>query len=527
MTQPPPTRRQRLNHPQLAALLAILLFAAFVRFDQITGPSLWMDEIWSIEMAMGHGSAHDHLPAGVIREDQPQLTNPADAAPWWSILTHMGGVTHPPLYFLILRAWIDVFGISAASVRTLSAVFSLAAIVLFFDICRFLHGNRLALLAAALFAVSVIQIESAQDGRSYTVLTFFALAAADGVVRIQFLGARLPRLIAVGVFACAMVLTHYFGVGAVFALAIYAWLAMPRSAQFQSFIALAAAGIACLAICVPILISQKNTLPSLSPTFLREHAGVNHPMATAYRLIGLPTEFLFGGEANDLTSRMPTYLVRAIFLLALILPAIRLAWRRDYLFWMLWAWGTLGFVAVLDLVHSTTLLEYPRYTMVACPAVCASIAVFDWPRIRIGRQIVALLFVAAVAAAAINRLLWPIAAKNDWRQLADDLKSTAAPNDLFIFSNPDPWVSSGTWYLGIQYYTPSFAHPWLILSDPPGGDLLRQLRSRDHVWLIGIAPRYLAPRLLPGFYPDMEIRTSAGIACRFVRVGQSPSATGP
>ena len=75
----------------LILLGLILLAAAFFRFDQITGPSLWMDEIWSIEMAMGHGSVHDHLPHGIIRSDQPELTSLPAAAPCWSICTHLGG----------------------------------------------------------------------------------------------------------------------------------------------------------------------------------------------------------------------------------------------------------------------------------------------------------------------------------------------------------------------------------------------------------------------------------------------------
>lgn len=69
-----------------------------------------MDEIWSIEMAMGRGSVHDNLPMNVIRTDQPDFTSEAQAGPWWGILTHMGGVTHPPLYFVVLRWWIDLAG---------------------------------------------------------------------------------------------------------------------------------------------------------------------------------------------------------------------------------------------------------------------------------------------------------------------------------------------------------------------------------------------------------------------------------
>ena len=171
----------------LILLGLILLAAAFFRFDQITGPSLWMDEIWSIEMAMGHGSVHDHLPHGIIRSDQPELTSLSAAAPWWSICTHLGGVTHPPLYFVVLRWWMDLFGTGALATRSLSAIFSLAAIVVFFDLCRWLHGPRIALLAAAISALAIGQLDFAQEARSYPMLIFFGLCCADLVVRIEYL----------------------------------------------------------------------------------------------------------------------------------------------------------------------------------------------------------------------------------------------------------------------------------------------------------------------------------------------------
>ncbi len=156
----------------LILLGLILLVAAYFRFNQVTGPSLWMDEIWSIEMAMGHGSLHDHLPHGIIRYYQPELTSLSAAAPWWSICTHLGGVTHPPLYFIVLRLVDGCFGTGALATRSLSAIFSLAAVVVFFDICRWLHGPKIALLAAAISALAIGQLDFAQEARSYPMLVF-------------------------------------------------------------------------------------------------------------------------------------------------------------------------------------------------------------------------------------------------------------------------------------------------------------------------------------------------------------------
>ena len=328
MTDPQSLHPPRITRTQIAGLIFILLAALFFRLNQLTTPSLWMDEIWSIEMAMGHGSVHDHLPPGILRHDAPDLTSLDQAAPWPSILTHLGGVTHPPLFFLALRWWIDCFGSSAASVRTLSVLFSLAILPVLFDICRFLHSPRIALFATAITALSLVQIELAQDARSYTMLLFFSLAAADAVIRIQFLGPTRNRFIALTLCALATALTHYLSAGFLIALAAYAMIRIPTSARRQTLGAFALAAALSLAVWAPLFLSQKNTLPSLTPTFLMEARDVNHPKLTLYRIIGLPTEFLLGEDAPDPPGRMSTKIVIALFIFTCILPLLRLPWRK-------------------------------------------------------------------------------------------------------------------------------------------------------------------------------------------------------
>jgi len=498
----------------LILLGLILLVAAFLRFDQITGPSLWMDEIWSIEMAMGHGSLHDHLPPNVIRDDQPDLTGLAAAGPWWSICTHLGGVTHPPLYFVVLRWWMDIFGIGALATRSLSAIFSLAAIVVFFDICRLLHGPRIALFAAAISALAIGQIDFAQDARSYPMLIFFGLCCADLVVRIEFLGTTRRRLIGLTFFLAATALTHYLSAGALIAVAVYAVIRLRGQARRQTIVAFAAGAILILAVWIPLFALQKHTLPSLSPTFLLEAPGANHAKLTLYRIIGLPTENLLGearGEA--LTSKV----VLAIFLFTIPLPVIRLIRRRDLLLWVLWGLGTIGFVAAMDLARQTTLMGYMRYTILASPAIYAVIAAFDWPRRNFLRDAVAIAAIGLLGIVAIQRNLDGVPAKEDWRKLADNLNHFAGPDDLLVFSNHDPWASSGTWYMGYKYYTLDSHRPWLILNGRADARVLEKLRSRPCLWLIGLYPEIHGPELLPGWRPEMVINSTAGGVCRMIQ----------
>jgi uncharacterized membrane protein len=499
---------------QLAILAVILLLSAYLRFNQIAAPSLWMDEIWSVEMAMGHGSAHDHLPPNVIRDDQPDLTSPTQSAPWWNITTHLGGVTHPPLYFVVLRWWIDLFGTSPAAIRSLSSIFSLGLILVLFDICRFLHGPRIALFAAAISALAIAQIEFGQEARGYPMLIFFGLCCADSIVRIEFLGPSKPRLIALALFLIATALTHYLSVGALIALAIYAALRLRARARLRTLAAFSIGAIVILIFWIPLFLEQKHTLPSLSPTFLHEARVGEHTKMTFFRIIGLPIEYLLGESRGEaLTSAV----VLTIFLFALALPAIRLIRRRNLLLWVLWACGTISFVAAMDLLHQTTLVGYLRYTILASPAIYALIAAFDWPRRTFIRDAIAISAIGLLAIVAIQRNIDGVAPKEDWQTLTLDLNASAAPDDLLVFFNDDPWTSPGTWYMNFKYYTPDSHRPWLILNTPANPDVLRQLRSYRRLWLIGRYPQLQGPRLLPGWLPaTTEEQTTAGAFCPMV-----------
>jgi len=497
--------------------------AAFLRFYQIGGPSLWKDEIWSIEMAMGRGSVHDQLPANVIRTDQPDLTGVAGAAPWWSICTHLGGVTHPPLYFVVLRWWIDLFGTGAAATRSLSAIFSLAAIVVFFDVCRFLHGFRIALLAAILMALAVAQIDFAQDARGYTLLIFLGLCAIDFLLRIELQGVTAARLAGLAICFAAAALTHYLAAGALPALAAYAAIRLPSRARRQTLAALAAGAILTLAVWIPLFITQTHTLPSLAPTFLQEYRVADHAKLTVFRIVGLPIEFLLGeGGGESLARRAPNF-VLAVFLLTMALPILRLTHRRDLLLWSLWMIGVIGFVAVLDLAHETTLVGYPRYTILASPGIYAVIAAFDWPRRNGLRDVLAIVFITTTAIVAVDRVKPGALPVEDWRKLAHDLDSSAAPDDLLVFANPDPWDSPGTWYVDLKYYTPVSHHPWLILTAPADPSILRQLQSHPRLWLIGPHREIEGPDLLPGWRRQLLISTTAGDACRMIPIDSRPS----
>jgi mannosyltransferase len=139
------------------ALIGLVAGGAFLRFYLIAGKSIWLDEAFSI--VIGQRSLLDVLRM-VVQTD-----------------------THPPLYYLLLKIWL-VFGSSAAQARSLSAIFSIAAIPLMYKVASALFNDRRAgLVAAAILTFSPFQIWYAQEARMYAMLTFFVLASAFFFIR--------------------------------------------------------------------------------------------------------------------------------------------------------------------------------------------------------------------------------------------------------------------------------------------------------------------------------------------------------
>jgi 4-amino-4-deoxy-L-arabinose transferase-like glycosyltransferase len=510
---------------QILVLILILAAAGYVRFFGIGQQSLWMDELWSIEIATSRGHSHDQLPANVIRTDQVALTTVSGAPPWWKIWSGGSDYSYPPLYNLLLRIWLELFGNSAAAGRCLSALVSLASVFILFDLCRLIYNPRIGLLTAGLMAFAPAQIDLAQEMRCYALLILFALCAADVLVRIEKFGANLHRFALLGLALSAAFLTHYLFAGLAAMLGVYALIRLRGKNRRGAIAAFIGALLLILIVWGYPFYWQWSHFPGGTPGFLQEAKSSEHGKLTYLRVAGLPGEFIAGEARAEKIFRMQsagdpvlTFLLLFSAAFTLLLPIARLPWRRDLLLWILWIFGTLWWVTAFDLLRGTTLANYPRYTILAAPAIYAIIASFNWPNRPILRDAAAICVLVFVLAFSIDRLKNPPEPKQDWRQLISQLNATAGPNDLLVFYNNDRWESPGFWYMGLKYYAPDSNRPWLLLTGPPAPEVMNQLQNRQTFWLIGLDPARAAADLFPDANCGEEIQTTAGAFCRVALV---------
>jgi mannosyltransferase len=146
------------RHGRLLAVLALTLLAAALRLHDIALDGFWKNELFSLYWI--RNSFRFIATQGLLIE------------------------TNPPLHYVLLKLWTMAFGTSELGARSLSALASIACVPLMYALGRDLGGARVGLIAAAVLAVSPVQIVYAQEARSYALLPLFMLVAMLGACRL-------------------------------------------------------------------------------------------------------------------------------------------------------------------------------------------------------------------------------------------------------------------------------------------------------------------------------------------------------
>jgi len=161
-----------------------------------------------------------------------------------------------PLYYTLAWGWAHLFGTSEVGLRSLSAIFGTATIVIVFALARELFSRRAALIAATLVAVSPDLVWYSQEARSYAL--FIMLGAASLYFFVRAVKRPAGRALAGWAVCSALALsTHYFSA---FAIAPEAcWLLWAgRRRPRGPLVAIGAVGAVGLAL-LPLAIHQEGS----------------------------------------------------------------------------------------------------------------------------------------------------------------------------------------------------------------------------------------------------------------------------
>lgn len=175
-------------------LVFIIFLATVPRFVNITKASIWHDEGFTM-MLVGRTPANIWL--GSARD------------------------VHPPLYYLLLHYWTELFGRSVLSARSMSAVLSVITVIFGYKIVLKVSTRRAAHLAGVLLALAPFLIRYSQEARMYGVLGVFLVLGTWLILKIveqpknYWLWAGYILTMTAGLY------THYFALFAIMAHWLY------------------------------------------------------------------------------------------------------------------------------------------------------------------------------------------------------------------------------------------------------------------------------------------------------------------
>lgn len=180
-----------------AAFVVVVALGIALRF--VATSPLWLDEALTVNIA--------RLPLGEMFE----------------ALRRDGS---PPLYYVVLRGWTELFGPGDLAVRSLSGLFAVAALPFAWTAGRQLGGRRVGAAAVVLLATSPFAIRYATEARMYSLVIFLVLVGYV-LVRRGLLASRPSWFVLAGVATTSglLALTHYWSF---YLLAVVAGLLLTR-----------------------------------------------------------------------------------------------------------------------------------------------------------------------------------------------------------------------------------------------------------------------------------------------------------
>jgi Dolichyl-phosphate-mannose-protein mannosyltransferase len=160
--------------------LLFLVAGVFVSACKLTNPySYWLDELYSVT------ASHENMAS----LNQILLND-----------------VHPPLYQLLLKGWMFVFGEGEVATRSLSWFFAVASLYPVWK-CASRYGVAFFVCSLAVFSTNMLFTSYANESRSYAMVLFLAT-----LVSTLYVAEVHKRISPVFLLVCvALSLTHYFG----------------------------------------------------------------------------------------------------------------------------------------------------------------------------------------------------------------------------------------------------------------------------------------------------------------------------
>ncbi|MEM7771060.1 MAG: glycosyltransferase family 39 protein [Cyanobacteria bacterium P01_A01_bin.37] len=173
----------------IALLLVVITTGVFFRVVRLDHKVYWHDEVFtSIRAAgyVGQGVGEALYTGDVLYPKDILKYQTLEPGRGWSDTLHALTThpEHPPLYYLLVRLWMNLFGTSVAVIRSLSVLFSLLTFPALYWLClELFRSPSVGWMAIALYSVSPFHVLYAQEARQYSLWTLTTILSSTLLLR--------------------------------------------------------------------------------------------------------------------------------------------------------------------------------------------------------------------------------------------------------------------------------------------------------------------------------------------------------
>lgn len=433
----------------LQVLIAVLLvLGVFFRFANLGLKIYWEDEAFTSLRISGYTETEllqqvfNGQEIGVEDLHKYQHPNPEK-----SVIDTIKGLAveepqHTPLYFILVRLWVQLFGDSVAVTRSLSAVISLLVFPSLYWLCRELfHSPLTGWVAVTLMAVSPFHVVYAQEAREYSLWTVTILLSGAALLRAM----RLKTKLSWGLYAATLALGLYsylFSIFVAIGQGIYVFFL--EKFRFSKTVTayLLATLVAFLAFAPWLVIVASNWQTAAKTTHALTNTTVSRFALLKALAHCLRTPFLDLGIGPYLTPLILILVGYSLYFLC------RHATQQIYLFILTLIGVTAVALILPDFILATERLLVGRYLIpiylgiqLAVTYLLASqISSVSLSRLKLWQGIMAMLISVGVVSCAINAQSEVSLSKlnnNDNLQIAQIINRSGRPLLISDTSDPD------------------------------------------------------------------------------------------
>ncbi len=421
-----------MSRNDLKILVFVLVLAFGLRLSGLGFESLWLDECYQTLIEVyGHP-----MPDFASMGDKPYLFQYSNLVGTADLLKNFSKLDPvcPPLYAVMLNAWLHLFGGSDIAIRFLSCLTSLLGVAAVYVVSRSIFNPQAALLAGLLMAVSPFDIAYAQEARMYSLAELAAVVSFGSlIIMCRWKATKLPFLpLAFYVVATwALVNSHYTALFIALAGGLWGLIEIVRRRNLRLLITLTIGWLAVALLWVPWLsfFFAAASIRKGSLYVTREFSWSWPYYALFFKVPVNWLSYMCGRRV----AVIPLYATAASFLLLALRKTLA---KSEHLnsFLALWFWVLVPALGIwmTDVLQNNRMIEVSRYLIGTAPAIymlCGAGLALVTKHYKLWSYVLICHVILAMANNVYQHL---VPQKEPWRQMAQMVESNVGGDMLFV-----------------------------------------------------------------------------------------------